>query len=45
MMSATTTPATSYPVPDWTLDLSIGGKPITGDAEPVAVYDPARRRS
>ena len=35
-MSATTAPATTYPVPDWTLDVSIGGEPVAGDAEPVA---------
>ncbi|HEY2936295.1 MAG TPA: aldehyde dehydrogenase family protein [Gaiellaceae bacterium] len=31
----------AHPVPAWTLELSIGGEPVAGRAEPVPVYDPA----
>ncbi len=32
---------TAHPAPTWALELSIGGEPVAGRAEPVAVYDPA----
>jgi aldehyde dehydrogenase (NAD+)/betaine-aldehyde dehydrogenase len=40
-MTETTTAAAAHPVPAWALELSIGGEPAPGLAEPVAVYDPA----
>jgi acyl-CoA reductase-like NAD-dependent aldehyde dehydrogenase len=31
----------AHPIPDWPLELSIGGEPVAGRAEAVPVYDPA----
>jgi len=31
----------AHPIPNWPLELSIGGEPVLGRAETVPVYDPA----
>jgi aldehyde dehydrogenase (NAD+) len=36
-----TTETSAHRVPDWTLELSIAGAPVTGRGDPITVFDPA----